>query len=289
MNYYGNDVENYVLAKCSGNDYLMHKQHKYIKRVWKNGKWRYYYESKSGKRTDLKLLSTLSDWYGEDELERNRRAGLNQFSNYVKNTVTNRYNPNYSNGSDTDQALNAYKAKNQFRKLDSKVDETYKEYTNTPRYKLKKTATETAKKANEISKKVEKTASDTKKKVEKVASDTKKKVEKAVSDTKKTIKDATGLTAREKAESAINKRNQSSFDYYIAKDAYKESRRYPANYTKKEMDSFGRNYEKATKKYRNLNYDVNYAIKKYENTPLGKLESVAYAGKQFIDEIFKIY
>lgn len=35
--------------------------------------------------------------------------------------------------------------------------------------------------------------------------------------------------------------------------------------------------------------DAEYAIKKYEDTPLGKLESVAYAGKQFIDEIFKIH
>ena len=45
MNYYGNDTENYVLAKCSGSNELIHW--KYIKRYKKNGKWRYVYPNKS--------------------------------------------------------------------------------------------------------------------------------------------------------------------------------------------------------------------------------------------------
>lgn len=51
MNYYGNDTENYVLAKCFGSNELMHW--KYIKRVKKNGKWRYYYDSSANKLTNL--------------------------------------------------------------------------------------------------------------------------------------------------------------------------------------------------------------------------------------------
>lgn len=29
------------------NNYLMHRSHKYVKKVWKNGSWRYYYDNDS--------------------------------------------------------------------------------------------------------------------------------------------------------------------------------------------------------------------------------------------------
>lgn len=70
MNYYGNDAENYVLAKCSGNDCLMHKQHKYIKREKRNGKWRYWYKDTGRKN------------YGTD-----RGDGYNEKSGYYDDVI----------------------------------------------------------------------------------------------------------------------------------------------------------------------------------------------------------
>ena len=55
-------------------DELMHKSHKYIKRYWKNDKWRYVYKDSKGKEKDLKVLSKLADLAGADEKEQYRRV-----------------------------------------------------------------------------------------------------------------------------------------------------------------------------------------------------------------------
>lgn len=45
-------------------------RHKYIKKVWHNGKWQYYYYDKNGNRNTIKSLSALSDFVGEDDRTR---------------------------------------------------------------------------------------------------------------------------------------------------------------------------------------------------------------------------
>ena len=85
-----NELESYVIMKCLGEDELMHRSHKYIKREWKNGKWRYYYESKSGKRHDLKVASAASDFMGEDERKKFYNA-LDRYKESFENGVANGY------------------------------------------------------------------------------------------------------------------------------------------------------------------------------------------------------
>ena len=47
--------------------YIMHRSHKYIKKVWKNGRWRYYYKDKNIKFLDnaaAKIgLNAETKWY----------------------------------------------------------------------------------------------------------------------------------------------------------------------------------------------------------------------------------
>lgn len=57
---------------------------KYVKRVWKNGKWQYYYDNGKGTTRNLGLVSKISDWVGEDEKQRANVA--NQNSRYAKRT-----------------------------------------------------------------------------------------------------------------------------------------------------------------------------------------------------------
>lgn len=55
-------------------DVLIHKNgHKYIKREWKDGKWNYYYESGSGKRSNLGLINKIVDLTGSNAKENSKR------------------------------------------------------------------------------------------------------------------------------------------------------------------------------------------------------------------------
>ena len=65
--------------------YLMHKQYKYIKKVWKNGKWRYFYKTSKGEWKNANTLSKLSDWAGEDD----RTKAINAYNKAVNQA---RYN-----------------------------------------------------------------------------------------------------------------------------------------------------------------------------------------------------
>lgn len=64
-------------------DVLIHKNgHKYIKREWKNGKWNYYYESGSGKRSNLGLINKIVDLTGSNAKENSKR--LSAYVEYQK-------------------------------------------------------------------------------------------------------------------------------------------------------------------------------------------------------------
>lgn len=105
MNYYGNDAKNYVLVKCSRNDYLMHKQHKYIKRVWKNGKWRYYYKSITGKWKDANGMNKLSEWSGENL----RTKAINSYNNAVNQANYNQSIDQYTSYKNPNTLSNTWK------------------------------------------------------------------------------------------------------------------------------------------------------------------------------------
>lgn len=57
---------------------------KYIKRVWRNGKWQYYYDNGKGTTRNLGLVSKVSDWVGEDEKQRAKLSSQN--TGYAKRT-----------------------------------------------------------------------------------------------------------------------------------------------------------------------------------------------------------
>lgn len=76
-------MKNYY--ETDATDYILHKQHKYIKKVWKNGKWRYFYKTSKGEWKNANTLSALSDWAGEDE----RTKAINAYNKAVNQA---RYN-----------------------------------------------------------------------------------------------------------------------------------------------------------------------------------------------------
>ena len=71
----------------SEDEYLQHwgfkkgeerKDHKYIKREWKNGRWQYYYDNGKGSHTNLKLVSRVADRLGADEKTKYKNAEANK-------------------------------------------------------------------------------------------------------------------------------------------------------------------------------------------------------------------
>ena len=58
------------------------KDHKYIRRYWKNNRWVYVYDDGKGGKRDLKMLTKVADLAGADEKERLRRSK----KNYLRET-----------------------------------------------------------------------------------------------------------------------------------------------------------------------------------------------------------
>lgn len=106
-----------------GKDYSDGLQHwKYISKEFINGKWRYYYTNRKGKKKDLRLLSAASDFVGEDERENLRNEstrstlfGIKSWDKYGDNTTGTLNNVPASHlqevfeqGKRQERALNAY-------------------------------------------------------------------------------------------------------------------------------------------------------------------------------------
>ena len=94
-------MDYYTTTSTVGDDYICHRSHKYISRVWKNGKWQYYYANvKNG-------LSSLSN--------RLRRVG-NNIAQFAQNTANYNANKQQRNMYAAKQTIsgeqaNKYKAK----------------------------------------------------------------------------------------------------------------------------------------------------------------------------------
>ena len=58
------------------------KDHKYIRRYWKNNRWVYVYDDGKGGKRDLKMLTKVADLAGADEKEKLRRSK----ENYLRET-----------------------------------------------------------------------------------------------------------------------------------------------------------------------------------------------------------
>lgn len=108
--------------------YIMHRSHKYIKKVWKNGRWRYYYKDKN-----IKFLDNAAAKIGLNAMEKYNQS----YSSYNKARKAYEDYSNAKEGSSkvlTRRRLNMQKAK-------ETAEKAYIKYYTTPLGKLERTTT----------------------------------------------------------------------------------------------------------------------------------------------------
>lgn len=261
-------------------DVLMHW--KYIKRVKKNGKWKYYYDWDQVKKD-------VGNKLGVDERERLKQASKKQITNTFRYAaaksnldgfyegkkehadspyITSTY---YNRDVERKRALDVVITRDNMEKANKEYDKAVKEYVNTPMGKIEKTVTDAANKGTNfltsIAKKID-TAAD------KAGVDERQRAKEAAGKVfeKRKIKDEASADYHKKWDEYENNQDPNSDSAYkrVADDSWKK------------LDAADKDRYAAELEYWN-------SLHEYINTPLGKIEDTIYFmhGKEYYERLTK--
>lgn len=259
-------------------DVLMHW--KYIKRVKKNGKWKYYYDwDQLKKDTSNKIQTTLdkaADKLGVDERDRLKEASRKQTEATLRNIVAK---SNFENLDTTNRTPDEIrKSGEQYRdssKEKAKAEKNYQnavqDYVNTPIGKLEAKHKVTVSKGVDFIKSISKKVDDIK--------------DKAGVDEKERLKNAAATRATSESEREVNlQKYVTSYDEYHNAEHPQLKQK-----AKRRLDVDENSYESSRNKVSTARSEYEQALNEYINTPIGKIEGSIYfmQGQKYYERLLK--